>query len=227
MRRILPLILVAILLVGCAYRGGAENPVVGKFSYFSMLNGDDIRERCGAPEYERYRLVYNGLYSEQVRIYELRRGPKDGHVLTFQISKPANLAEGLTLDDMLKPWRPVTGRVGLDDGTYNRLVSQLEAGGFGKGAPKGLELASESFWWLAVGCRAGRVDFHAWRYPSPEYAALIFDKLLFGMDNSGVKVNPPRDSVGMYAPQNPSASNEVRFNHKVGENGLVGVSRLF
>ncbi|MBI4967451.1 MAG: hypothetical protein HZC25_04955 [Rhodospirillales bacterium] len=227
MLRLSSLILVLGLLVGCAYRGGGDDPVVGHFSHFSMLNGDDIRERCGTPDYERYRITYNALYSEQVRIYELRRGPKDGHVLSIQVSKTGNLAEGVTLDDLLKPWRPVTSRVFLDDATFNRVLAGLEAGGFGKGAPKGLELPSESFWWMAVGCREGRVDFHAWHYPSPEFSALVFDKLLFAMDNSGVRVNPPRDSVGVYAPQNQYKSGNSTFNLKVGDNGLVGVSRLF
>jgi hypothetical protein len=227
MRAFVAMTLVLILVVGCAYRGGGDDPVVGHFSHFSMLNGDDIRERCGTPGYERYRITYNALYSEQVRIYELRRGPKDGHVLTIQVSKTANLAEGVTLDDLLKPWRPVTSRVFLDDATFERLLARMAESGFGKGAPKGLELPSESFWWMAVGCRESKVDFHAWRHPSPEFAAIAFDKLIFAMDNSGVRVNPARDSVGMYAPQNPAASQDVRFNLKVGENGLIGVSRLF
>jgi hypothetical protein len=226
MRR-LALLLLLVVLASCAYRGGGEDPAVRKFSWFSMVNGDDIRGRCAdTAGYERYRIIYNAVYSEQVRVYELNRGPKDGHVLKAQITQPGNLAEGVDLADLMRPWRPKSGLAFLDDATFSKLVSQLDVSGLFKGAPKGLDLPSESFFWTAVGCRNGQVYFSAWKHPGPEFSAIAFDKLLFALDQSGVKVNPPRHPVSIFLPQRGNSGPEP-FLMTVGENGLIGVSRLF
>jgi hypothetical protein len=236
MRRLTSLLIV-LVLSACAYSGGGDNPAVRKFTWFSMVNGDDIRGRCaetanpekaGAarPGYERYRLIYNAVYSEQVRVYELNRGPKDGNVLKAQVTSSANLADGVELSDLLKPWRPKTDQTFLDDATFNKLVGQFEASGLFKGAPKGLDLPSDSFFWTAVGCRNGEIHFSAWKYPSTEFSALAFDKLLFAIDQTGVKVNPPRHPLSNFLPQRGNSGSDS-FLMTVGDNGLAGVSRLF
>src|SRR5690606_21540976 len=46
-------------------------PIVRSFNWFSYVAGDDIRARCGVDGRDRVRLVYNAIYSEQVRTYEL------------------------------------------------------------------------------------------------------------------------------------------------------------
>ena len=80
----LGLILGLAVLAGCAYRGGIDQPVTLKATWFSYLNGDDIRSACvpGAPP--KYRLVYNGNYDEQLRAYELVGEYKRGTWFTVQ-----------------------------------------------------------------------------------------------------------------------------------------------
>ncbi len=48
-----------LVLSACTYRGESDNPVVRRFTWFSYLNGDDIRAACRADTRERYRFVYN------------------------------------------------------------------------------------------------------------------------------------------------------------------------
>ena len=217
---------VLILLAGCAYTGGGDNPGVRKVSLFSMLNGDDIRGKCGqVAGYERYRLVYNGLYEEQFRVYELNRGPRDGHVLKASVTNPANVAE-LDLKDLLSPWRPVVAERFLKDAEFSNLTAALgQAGLFGK-TPTGLALASDSFWWLAVGCKEGQMFFHAWRHPAPDLATLAFVKPLLAMDETRAPLNPPRHPIS-HMPHMKSSADDKRFDLKVGENGLSYVTPLF
>lgn len=220
------LVCLPLLLAACAYRGGGDEPGVRKFTLFSMLNGDDIRGKCGqTPGYERYRVVYNGLYEEQFRVYELVRGARDGHVLKASVTNPANVAE-IDLKDLLSPWRPVTSERFLKDGDFQALTSALAQAGLFGTAPKGLTLPSDSFWWLAVGCKEGKVHFHAWKHPTPDLNTLAFVKPLLAQDGTGQRLNPPRHPIS-HMPHMKSSDDDKRFEMKVGDEGLVGVSRLF
>jgi hypothetical protein len=48
-----------------------EQPVVRSFNWFSYVGGDDIRSACQPGGRNRVRLVYNGLWDEQVRVYDV------------------------------------------------------------------------------------------------------------------------------------------------------------
>src|SRR3954471_11529521 len=79
-------------MAGCAYHGDSatdiDNPAVQKFAWFSFLDGNDIREACaalGPKAPARYRLIYNGQYEKQLRVYEINATPSGGanlHVRT-------------------------------------------------------------------------------------------------------------------------------------------------
>ncbi|MBF0169353.1 MAG: hypothetical protein HQL45_17235 [Alphaproteobacteria bacterium] len=219
-------VLILVTMAACTYRGGGDEPGVRKFTYFSMLNGDDIRDKCKTvPGYERYRIVYNGLHEEQVRIYELVRGPRDGHIVKASVSGPANVAE-IDLRDLLSPWRPSVSERYLKDAQFKMLTDSLAEAGLFKGAPRGLDLPSDAFWWLAVGCKEGNVYFSAWRHPKPDLSTLSFVKPLLAEDATNVRFNPPRHPIS-HMPQQMTMKNDPRFMLKVGENGLTGVSNLF
>ena len=46
-------------------------PIVRSFHWFGYVGGDDIRQACGKDGRNRLRLVYNAIYDEQVRTYEV------------------------------------------------------------------------------------------------------------------------------------------------------------
>ena len=48
-----------------------DPPIVRSFNWFAFVGGDDIRANCGKEGRNRMRLIYNAIYSEQVRTYEL------------------------------------------------------------------------------------------------------------------------------------------------------------
>ncbi len=64
-------LMLVIVVASCTYQGGLENPVTRKFTWFSYVNGDDIRKVCAGLGADRYRFVYNGIYQRQTRTYDV------------------------------------------------------------------------------------------------------------------------------------------------------------
>ena len=51
-------------------------------TWFSYVNGEDLRAQCSSDEPDRYRLIYNSKANAQLRTYEVRAagdgGDRDG-----------------------------------------------------------------------------------------------------------------------------------------------------
>lgn len=179
------LVLVGAVLASCSYSGGdIGNPLVRKSQWFSFAGGDDLRGACRADTPDRYRLIYNAIYDQQIRIYELDAVRQ---VLIIRVIEKANMAE-ISSDDLMAPWRAKEQRVQLDPPTYDRLVSAFAAGGMFGPPATGLELPSRSYYWLASFCRGGVFGLTGWKYPSPAFDAMQFDKMLFALDPAEVPV---------------------------------------
>lgn len=216
----------AAALAGCAYGGGIERPGVQKTSWFSYLNGDDIRRECTEGSVPRTRLVYNAQYEEQIRAYELVGDGAGGAYYTARVQTPASLTR-VTLDDPLAPWRWQTSEVLLSPPEVEGFESALrDSNAFGR-TPTGLRLHSREFYWVTIACRDGRVHFNAWKHPSERYAQIAFDRWLLRFDRTGVPVREPR-------PVDPSErlrdrvtrgddDSSVNFDLTVGENGFRGL----
>ncbi|WP_254434918.1 hypothetical protein [Magnetospirillum sp. UT-4] len=207
-------------LAGCTYRGGdIGDPAVRKFHWYSYLEGEDIRANCQAGTPDRFRVVYTGLYDQQLRMYEvdsLRR------VLSVKVVEPGGMGR-LSFDDPMAPSRAREERVQLNEASYHGLVAAFAASGVFAPPPVGLELPSRSYHWTAATCRGGRYGFTAWKHPSPAFAAITFDKVLFGLDFTGIPV-----AAAGPVPFDPQLEDRAKrletttFTLKVGENGLGG-----
>jgi len=221
---------VLALVAGCTYTGNIDQPATLKATWFSYLNGDDIRAACvpGAPV--RYRMVYNGDYDQQLRSYEVTgdgTGAGD-YIARVQTGGGIDISR-LSLGDLQRPGRWITARDRLDGRQMAELDAALARSGAFVPGPSGLRLASEEFYWIFAGCREGKFHFAAWRYPSDGFNALAFPAVLLRYDRTGIAVNPPR----AVAPINrlrgvPQAEDATpRFDLEVGDNGLKGVGTLF
>ncbi|WP_193368387.1 hypothetical protein [Pelagibius marinus] len=218
------------LLTACAYQGDIDNPATLKATWFSYLNGDDIRANCVEGSGRRYRLVYNADYNEQIRSYEvIDQGPQGASLIT-RVQGPSGLRfSQLRLSDPLgwARWTKSVTPLSLD--MVERLDAALEASSAFGPAPSGLQLFSKETYWISSLCRDGQFFFNAWRFPSPRYEAVSFDELLFSLDETGVAVRQPvavpsTAAAKANVPRVRHASDETGsfFNVKVGENGLVG-----
>jgi hypothetical protein len=185
---------------GCAYHGAAstdiDNPAVQKFSWFSFLDGNDIRQACaslGAQAPAHYRLVYNGQYSEQIRAYEIVGEPSGGAELTARAKGHSSLSDWWIAgtQDLLAPWRWHESTAALSAAEMAQFRAALAASGFGSGAPQGLRLASQDFYWVAAGCEAGQFHYYAWVEKDGRLDAAKFQDFLLRHDGTGLPLRPP------------------------------------
>lgn len=217
--RISAVFLALSAVASCTYQGGdIGDPLIRKTQWFSFVEGEDIRATCAAGTPDRARLVYNGIYDEQLRIYEvdaLRR------ILSIRVTRPGNAAR-LSTDDPAGPWRALEEKVQLDQPTYDRLATSFAQGGVYAPPPVGLDLPSRSYFWTAATCKDGKYGFTAWKYPSPEFDRMGFDKNLFALDPTGVPVNHPKPI--QFDPQWEDKARRLEvpvFSLRVAANGLV------
>ena len=216
-----------VLLCGCT-TGGSSNPVLRSLGWFNYLDGTEIRESCAPGKPDRYRLVYNAVWGEQVRDYEITTDPATGAArLDARILFPEAPGE-IDLRDPLSSFRGRHGSALLTPSEQQVFAEDLRRSGFYEPAPEGLVLPSDGYYWVVAACTGGAYHFNAWRYPSPRFAALRFPAFLFAHDTTGAAVRPP----GPSAPRGPEnrVTRETRtysvFDLQVGRNGLTGIPRL-
>lgn len=218
------LLLVALLalLGACTYQGG-DDPVSRKFSWFSYLDAADIRDACRPGTPERYRFIYNAIYKEQIRTYDLTGGAGSrGQRMKVRAIEAPNLTEikiGAP-PDLLSPWRGKGEEVWLTPAQAGELQRAMNAGGVFAGAPDGLNLHSDDFYWVVAACSEGRFHFNAYHWPSERFDKAAFPALLFAWDPTGVRPNMPRQTTTfeLYHTSNPDKY--PRFNIKIGKAGL-------
>ena len=215
----------ALLLAACTYQGDLSTPGAQKLTWFSYLDGDDIRAACTAEGPDRYRLVYNGVYEEQLRAYEVTIDAGGGGAYRARVQGEASLTR-ITLEDPLAPWRWQTSEAALTPEQTEAFKAALWDSGFYAAPPVGKRFYSGGFYWWAVACEDGAMRYNAWEYPFPN---LSFPEWLFAMDRTGLAVNPPRKidldqrlrdrtSGGRESDDDPT----VNFEIELGRDGIVG-----
>jgi hypothetical protein len=215
-------LVLAALVAGCTYSGSNFNPVLRKFTWLSYLGGDDIRRDCRPGGFDKYRLVYNAVWDEQVRAYDLvRSATGEGALLFTTVFAGGGLDIVQLLAPGFGPWGGTHTDRRLDERQYRDLVSALDRSGLRQPAPSGLRLYSVSTYWIAMGCVDGRFVFNAWNYPSDGFARLAFPAPLFAVDNTGVAVHPPRRlDQAERKPTQADRDVDTNFEVMVGDNGL-------
>lgn len=235
-RALIPLVLAA-LIGGCAYHETYPQ-VTRRFTWFSYLNGDDIRARCGADARPRYRFVYNGVYTRQVRTYDIAPDEQGrGFQLTARVLNPFLLSSveidipgmmsGQDPSEGLQPWAGTTARVPLGSRDLDTLDAALAVSGFFRPPPVGARLSSDGFYWIGVACIGGRMAFNAYEWPSSRFDDATFPALLFGWDQTGVPVHPPHDRPFSGLDEDPQSKGMHTFTITIGQEGLAGVATLF
>ena len=185
----------------CAQRldRAVEQPIVRSLNWFSYVAAEDIRAGCQPGGRNRMRLVYNALWEEQVRTYELFLQPDGTAGLTIGVLVDQGAATNVSniiigeLGDVTGPWRMRRGQRALDAGQTSELMRLFQASA-AFGPPRdGLRLPDNDFWWTVASCRNGVWGFQAYHYPTDRFANVRFAEKLFGLDNVAVAVNRPRN----------------------------------
>jgi len=214
------LLFCAVLVLGaCEYVERPENAFERRFTWFSYLSGEDLKESCRTHGPPRYRFIYNAIFTEQVRIYEINGFPDDGggmidaEVLSSDVSP-----EFLQLFPNW-PWSGKRAVAEVNDVEMKLLRTSLEASGFYDSTPVGKILDSHSFYWLVSACEGNRFHFNAWAYPSPEFDNLRFVDVLRRLDGTRIALPETREL--------PPEESEFRPKPAVAWDGSAGYSRFF
>jgi hypothetical protein len=206
-----------VILAGCSL----DNPLGRTFGWFDHLDAADIRDHCVGSTGERYRLIYNAVWGEQVRSYDIVAPPGGpSATLAARVFFPENLNQ-INLADPLELYRGHTGTAVLTVQDMTAFRNALTASGFDGPTPRGLILPSNSFYWVVAACRNGVFHYNAYLYPSPSFSGIQFDRWLFAHDPTGVAATPP-GQIG-----DGDNGPHVYFEMMVGANGLVGVGSPF
>lgn len=220
------------LVAGCTYGGQIDQPYTLKATWFSYVNGDDLRKRCANIEdHWEVRLIYNGDYEKQVRTYHMIADGVGGADVTARASKPdaGNLAS-VSLDDPLAPWRWRTSRANLGPDARDDLEAELADSGVYRDAPAGIRLKSWGWYWVSIACKDGEVAFNAWTYPSERWDGQDLREIVSPLDETGVAFNQPREpsaEANFRRTQGRPGNTGVLFELRTGENGLANVLTPF
>jgi len=212
-----------VAMSACAAgEGTADNPVLRKFQWFSYLEGGDFKQACTTGSAGRYRMVYNGIYTEQVRVYDLHG---DSGVLDARLIEAMDVADFAVegWSDLLNPWRGTKASRTLDTAETARIVSMLADDGMFDTPAVGTELPSMGFFWTIAACHEGVYHFTGLAWPSPAWDQARFDDALFAVDPIDAAVNEPRKTTltrDRHSGLRYDTVNE--FIVKVGADGLAG-----
>jgi hypothetical protein len=194
LRLIVP-VSVLLILGGCASLG-EDHPLNRKFNWFGHLGGADIRQACVAGAPERYRFVYNGIYVEQVRSYDiLGTNAPAYHRLKVAVAEQADLTEIITelaRPDIFQPWRPRIGSTILSNETVQNMKSVLQGDDFFTSKPPARGISSIEFYWGVSACLDGQFHYNAYVWPSARFRKLAFPALLKSWDKTKIAINRPR-----------------------------------
>ncbi len=209
-----------------------DPPIVRSFNWFSYVGANDIRAACRPGSRNHIRLVYNAIWEEQVRTYEIYLQPDGTAGLTVGVLQGQGTGADLSTlfvekgDDVTAPWRMRKGQRVLNVGETRELVGLLEASS-AFGPPRdGLRLPDNDFWWTVASCRNGVWGYQAYHYPTDGFAKVKFAEKLFGLDNVPIAVNRPRKLEpaelrrDLNSPGDHALSRVDRWMLVVGKDGL-------
>lgn len=219
-----------LALAGCSSTGPTDNPVARKLTWFSYLNGDDLRSRCGKDGTDRFRLVFNADYNRHVRTYDVVGDPeRGGAAVEAHVIEATDLAR-ITPADPFSAARGRKASLQLSAAQYDSFIGRLREDGAFDPPPHGLRLPSNGFYWLINGCRAGQWFFTAFPYPSSRFTDARFPELLRSIDPTGVAfpgLPEPEDAPRTLPSSGQLADGGVFFEVQVGRYGLVGPTAPF
>jgi hypothetical protein len=192
--RWLSTIALVLPLAACAPTpGGLSDPIRRKAQWHATAGGEDLREACAAGSPSRWRLVYNASWDEQARVYDLERLPagEGARMVATVVQGAPRVLQAYLMQLRGQPTtRAAESR--LSEPQLAALLRAIDDAGFARQPEDGMRLASWDFYWLASACVDGAWHLNAWRRGDPGFQRLVFDELLFALDQTGIEPNRPR-----------------------------------
>ncbi|WP_343564948.1 hypothetical protein [Kiloniella sp. b19] len=213
-------------VAACSYEGGTDDGSVAglfqrKVSWFSYLEGEDIRNRCDAGHLE-YRFVYNGQYNEQVRSYEIVGTVGQTAQMTSRVRGNGGYGLSLDLSNPLEPYQWEQQDADLSLTELVQLNDALSRDNAGQVSTEGNYLVSDDFYWVSALCYDGAFVVNAWPRQDSRFEGLKFAEFLKERDSLEPEFREARD-IGSETFRRSREERSERHSHfslKVGEDGL-------
>lgn len=222
-----------LALGACSYTGAPTNIFEQRLTWFSYMAGDDIRAACAPGTPDRYRFVYNAVYGEQARAYDVVALTGGGAVMRQQVDRGL-VIDVVPLQELFQLGVPDRTLVELPPEALAELERRMADSGVVAPPPVGLRLHSRGFFWIVTGCRDGDYFLTAYRHPSERFQEIRFDEFLFRADRTGIAVRRPGGAADFgHRPGGPGCGSvrpedrEPCFTLQVGEDGLVDLATIF
>ena len=184
----------ALLLGSCTYGdfGNIDNPLVRRTQWFSYLRGQDIEAACveGAPE--RYRLIYNADFRNQVRAYEVTADGSGGALYMARAVPNGVALSNFSFLSTAGWWRWYRSETVMDAAMFEDLRIRLTEDGYFDRRGGLVRLSSFDYYWLVTGCVDGKFESGAWLNGPVKIMELRFPEPLFALDETGLEVRAPR-----------------------------------
>ena len=154
--------------------------------WFSYIAAEDIQATCRAGAPDRYRFVYNAVYTEQVRTYDLSLDGADATGLLRSAVFGGFPVSTFSLTDPLARWRGEFSWETVTAESVARIQAELADAGFHAPPPVGEFLDSGDFYWVVNACIDGRHRFNVFAAPERPVGELAFFAHLLRYDRTGV-----------------------------------------
>tara|TARA_R110000868_G_scaffold70902_1_gene208147 strand:- start:1458 stop:2168 length:711 start_codon:yes stop_codon:yes gene_type:complete len=229
---ILMTLLTVLAVAGCEYAGPAGDPVSRNVGWFDYVGGESLKDACGPGASTRLRFVYNGIYDQQIRSYDVRELPNGrGAAMSAWARGKGDLTRGVRFPNLLSPWQGERAESVMSVQAMADLRAALVRDRFASFKPVGMRLPSNEFYWAVTGCIDGRFHANAWMYPSERFRTLAFPAVLQASDRTGIEFRAARpvnqredDPTRHEGDRNPA---DGTFEIQLGANGFVGARGLF
>jgi hypothetical protein len=174
----------ALVLSGCASLGPAEEADARKLTWFSYVNGEDLRAQCSEDRPDRYRLIYNSKANAQLRTYEVQAtgdtSEGGGGALVEARIIPAEALSRRDPEDTLETGQTASLKLYLSPDQFEQLTTKLAASGVFSGSSMEFRTQTGGVFWLASGCHEGSYFLTAFSNPSDRFENI-------GMSDNSVK----------------------------------------
>jgi len=217
--------LMGLTLAGCAAKGPATNTFVMRYQWLDYVQGEDIKALCEAGAPARIRLIYNAIFTEEVRTYDLTAVDQGATSMATRRWR-GDSAITLRAGSLEGAMAPQEGEAYIGPADTQAIVEALDASGFYAPPPDGLVLRSDDFFWVGSACIDG--VFMVQAYPKSRFADIRFAGLLSQFDPIPEPLPvpreldlPPMNSVYAGAPQSSNSNSTELFYRVDVRDGLL------
>ncbi len=196
----------ALLLAGCPAQGPADDTFNFRLRWLSYVQGNDIQEQCTPGSPARIRLIYNAIFTDETRTFDLTAVDQGATLMRTRLwrgTSTITLRSG-SLTGAIDPAGEGEAYIGPEE--TRAIVEALDASGFYGPPPNGLLLRSDDFFWVGSACIDG--VFMVQAYPKDQFGRIQFAQLLASLDPIQRPLPvarelslPPLNSLGAGNPQ--------------------------